>query len=97
MIDPNDPRNFYNYNWTSLEENLAALNWVMLSTLGILVIASVILLAKTKMLKFITFFLTGQVYKNMQLNMTVQTKEQDESVQNMSSHNAAQTFSKENE
>ena len=89
MIDPNDPRNYYNYNWTSLEENLAALNWVMLSSLGILVIASVILLAKTKMLKFITFFLTGQVYKNMQLNMTVQTKEQDESVQNMSSHNAA--------
>ena len=71
MIDPNDPRNYYNYNWTSMDEKIGALNWIMLSTLGFVLIASVILLARTRMLKFITFFLTGQVYKNMQLNMTV--------------------------
>ena len=81
IVDPNDPANYFNYSWTTTDETMSYLNWILVGLFAALLVFTLGVMARTRALKFVQFFLTGQAYRNVKLDLAIeapQTHEQTE-------------------
>ena len=69
IIEASSQYNYYKYGWMQEPEPTSAMNIAAFLTLLVLVAATGYLLAGTKLLKFIRFFLTKKQYKKLNISL----------------------------
>ena len=74
----NDGWHYYNYGWMSKTESPSVTNYVAIGTLAVVLVALVYLLAGTKLVKFIQFFLTKKNYKRLDIKVSQKPSEEQE-------------------
>ena len=77
VLDPNLPDNFYRYGWVAPSDTVSATNYAVFGSFAAVIAASIYLVAGTKLVKFIQFFLTKRHYAH--LTISVEQPENDES------------------
>lgn len=69
VIEATNQANYYKYGWMQEAEPTSAMNIAAFMTLLAIVAAIGYLLAGTKLLKFIQFFITKKQYKRLNMNL----------------------------
>ena len=69
ILDAAFQSNYYEYPWMQKAEATSAMNFAAFGALAALILVCAYLLAGTKLLKFIQFFLTQKHYKRLQMNV----------------------------
>lgn len=69
IVDLSSEVNYFTYPWMEEGGGLSAMNWVLLSTFAVIIAVCVYLLAGTKLVKFIQFFLAKKQYKRLEISI----------------------------
>ena len=69
VADLSSEVNYYKYPWMDDGGELSAINWALLGTFAVIIAVCVYLLAGTKLVKFIQFFLAKKQYKRLKISI----------------------------